>query len=356
MNKYLELVNKYLGEKLAILDDVFASLTGEPPLVSISRYRANHAGWMDQLDALESDQLFLARYKDSTSYRIRVFALPVLRAPRAALLMSAMNTIYAEFREIYQHQLSEHVKTDELLELAKSKLKIEDTSLAKEALWYMVDSHAVWAGVSTDFPYAPNTSIGIAEAVLRHKSFDSVLAQVYEWHILNPRKRAALAAKMKRRFSGEPGKRRARTIPSKTRRPLRGETTELPAWYAHLPVTQKALIYEIEKALQYELAALPTMGLRTLLEVIMKERLGVDKGTFKANVEAFMEAGFITKQLAGVIESVIDAGHAAVHRAYFPNASDLKTCVEAVRHLMEHIYILKPKIDAVASNTPKRDK
>lgn len=47
--------------------------------------------------------------------------------------------------------------------------------------------------------------------------------------------------------------------------------------------TQKALILEIDCALNNNLEALPTIGLRTLLEIIMVEKIG-DIGTFAKKV------------------------------------------------------------------------
>lgn len=95
------------------------------------------------------------------------------------------------------------------------------------------------------------------------------------------------------------------------------------------------------------------MGLRTLLELVILDHIG-DQGSFNKNLKAFQDAGFMTKQQADVIAYVIDAGSAAAHRAYFPNLTDLTTCIDAVRYLMQGVYVLKPQMDAVATNTPKR--
>lgn len=37
------------------------------------------------------------------------------------------------------------------------------------------------------------------------------------------------------------------------------------------------------------------------------------------------------------------------------NLGSLIVCVDLVKHLMHGIYILKPKVDKVAENTPKPD-
>jgi hypothetical protein len=353
MKKILKAAKVHLGDRLVVLSDIFRNTSGFPPGVSFARYRANHPDWIEALNGLEVDQLFLKRSSDSTQYRIRVYALPLLNEKRAQRLLDLMDRLFLEFREFYREKLNAPIKTSEIFELARRKLGVADTEFVREALFYMMDSHGIWSGMTNDFPFADDSSINISEDVLRKDSFRSQLAQVYEWHIVNPKKTAE-GRRVKLVGTRESARRRREQRVSKARSAFLGSSSGvLPEWYEQLGNAQKALIKELDQAIAKGMAALPTMGLRTLLELVMRDHIA-DKGTFKGNVEAFEEAGFITKQQANLISNVIDAGNAAAHRAYFPNHSDLTTCVDAVRHLMEGVYILKPKVDAVVVNTPKR--
>lgn len=355
MKKALRAAKAALGDRAAVLSDLFRRSVGFPPGVASARYRADHPEWIEALNRLESDQLFLARSRDGTQYHIRAYALPLLGESHAKQLLAAMDALFLEFREIYREKLSAPIKVSEIFELAKERLGIADPELVREALYYMRDSHGVWQGVSNDFPQGDESTINISENVLRQKNFRSQLAQVYEWHILNPKK---AAQQQSASLVGAPGKRqprRGKAITKKSSPFLGRSKAALPEWYEKLQDTQKALIRELDQAIKNGMAALPTMGLRTLLELVMRDHI-VDRGTFTGNLAAFEEAGFITKRQADLIDNVIDAGNAAAHRAYFPNHSDLTTCVDAVRHLMEGVYILKPKIDSVVRNTPKRSK
>lgn len=96
------------------------------------------------------------------------------------------------------------------------------------------------------------------------------------------------------------------------------------------------------------------MGLRTLIESVMRDHVG-KRDSFKKYLADFRKEGYVTDQHAVVIEMVVDAGNAAVHRTHFPNHSDLDTCIGVVKNMMELVYILKPKMDAVAANTPKKE-
>lgn len=342
----IESVKSAVGEeKLRVLTDIFQSSQGNPPKVRADRYRADHPGWFDILDRLESNQLFLSRDRsDAGCYQLRVYALPLLNNERAKHLMRIMDHIYGHLQAIYREQLSAPVKVAEIINRLGEAEGGADEELVKEALHYMADGHAVWSSQSTGYPYEKDAQLGVSEAVLRHADFSAVLFEFYEWHILNPEKRInaplidLVNANNKRHVASFFGKPEA----------------QQPEWYDQLDSSKKALIFELDVALKSELAALPTMGLRTLIEVIILEHI-TEKGSFKKNLMAFVEAGFITKQNASIIENVVDAGHAAIHRAYFPNSSDLHTCVEIVKHLMHGIYILKPKVDRMSANTPKRE-
>lgn len=102
-----------------------------------------------------------------------------------------------------------------------------------------------------------------------------------------------------------------------------------------------------------DLSALPMMGLRALLESVMIERIG-DNGTFGAQLEKFVMNGFVTSQHADSIRIVLGAGHAAMHRTYFPSPDDLLTCAEVVKHLLHGLYVFHPKVQVLAANVPPR--
>jgi hypothetical protein len=338
-------VRTAIGAKnIEVLTDVFRQSVGTPPGVQADRYRAKHPEWFDILDRLDSDQLFLSRQqRDAGRYQVRVFALPILSDEHAQELVRCMNSIYGQLKALYLERLSNPVTLPELWASLSVEAGSAEETVTKEALYYMTDAHGVWSGHSTGFPYVENGTISVSESVLRHENFNAVIDQFYDWHILNPQKRLAIPRNNVLNQLG------SNVVPLF----LGSATTSQPDWYEKLDSTKKALISELDTALESGLSALPTMGLRTLVESIMHDHVK-PTGSFKGDLAAFSDAEFITKKHAALIESVVDAGHAAIHRAYFPNESDLQTCVETVKHLMHGVYILKPKVDAMAANTPKR--
>jgi hypothetical protein len=97
------------------------------------------------------------------------------------------------------------------------------------------------------------------------------------------------------------------------------------------------------------------MGIRALIENAMLSFIE-DKNSFRENLEEFCQQGYLTKQHKELLSSVIDAGHAVMHRAHIPTQNDVLACIEVVKHFMHGAFILKPQIDRLKENTPQRNK
>jgi hypothetical protein len=188
---HLAAARKYLGANAKVLNNLFEVATGTPPGVRVDRYRADHPDWIDALDRLESSQNFLGRQRaNGELYYLRVFALPLLVAPRAEKLLKVISDLYSVFGELYRERLTQQILVTELLELCEKKFGISDEALVKDALFYMADSHSIWSGLSANFPYSRDAYLCISEHVLREKRFEKLIGQFYEWHIVNPKRRA----------------------------------------------------------------------------------------------------------------------------------------------------------------------
>jgi hypothetical protein len=310
-----------------------------PPGVPVARYRADHSHCIDIIDQLERPSLFLERDRDSKKYIVRVYGLPLVEDAHARALLKQMEEAFQLFKAEYRKRLNEPTALSDIIAALDM-----DFDKAAEMLSYMVQSHDIWCGLSNDFPVEESSSICISEQVLRHESFGEILSQFYEWHIINPHKSAeALLPNLEEnRFTSDGFFTLA-------------DLTPRPKWYDELDDVKKALIGEIDKAVKQNLSALPTIGLRTLLEMTMLEQIP-DQNSFAKNIEKFQEAGYVTKLNAKLLEKVVNAGNASAHRAYFPNKEDLCTCIEVLKHLLHGMYVLKPKVDKVAKNTPERDR
>lgn len=114
-----------------------------------------------------------------------------------------------------------------------------------------------------------------------------------------------------------------------------------------------SLLSEVYVALQNNQTALAAMGIRAVLEHIMTAKCG-DNGTFAKNLEQFESAGLISRVQRQNIETILEVGHAAIHRAFRPLSDDLITLVDIAESVVENVYIHGPKVERLKKRIPKR--
>ncbi|MEL0584026.1 MAG: hypothetical protein AAES65_03975 [Candidatus Thiodiazotropha sp. (ex. Lucinoma kazani)] len=256
---HVETVKEAIGSQaVEVLGKIFESRKGEPPSVPIQRFRADHEEWISTLDILEGTYSLIERSRESADYLIRSYALPLIGSSESDEILNIMDKIYTRFPELYKEHLSQPIGIDTLCGSVSGR-----KDLINEALYYMSQSHGVYSGMTTGFPYIENSTFCISETVLSKKSIGRVLSEYYEWHFVNPKNQIASLE------SFAPSGADTWSVFFKE------DTSDgKPDWYDYLGDTQKALILEIDSALSNELEALPTIGLRNLLEKIKGKRLG----------------------------------------------------------------------------------
>lgn len=111
---------------------------------------------------------------------------------------------------------------------------------------------------------------------------------------------------------------------------------------------------EIYEALAIGAHRLAAMGVRALVERLMIEEVG-DQGNFQKNIEAFFSAGHVAlNQQAMFEDTLIEAGHAAMHRNFEPSADTVNTLLDIVEGIMHSIYYAPLTADKVKRTIPKR--
>ncbi len=114
------------------------------------------------------------------------------------------------------------------------------------------------------------------------------------------------------------------------------------------------LLSEVYVALQNDQRALAAMGIRALLEQVMIEKSG-DHGNFVANLKEFEKQGYVSHMQSNRLKTILEAGHAAIHRFYKPSKDDLITLVDITESLIESIYIHGAKIEQLKNGIPPRN-
>ena len=134
---------------------------------------------------------------------------------------------------------------------------------------------------------------------------------------------------------------------------------ELPTWIEDdtfaetCPPAVDSLIKELYVCLQNDCRASSAMLTRAIFEHMMIHKTG-DQGSFCKNLDAFERGGFIGKKQREVVESMLEAGHASIHRAFIPKKKDIVTLVDILEGILEVVYIQGPKVDELKKRIPKR--
>src|SRR5207244_8739274 len=97
-----------------------------------------------------------------------------------------------------------------------------------------------------------------------------------------------------------------------------------PSWLSSVDDSHyvSRLLREVYIALQNDCCSIAAMGIRSLLERLMIEKVE-EQASFRANLDAFEKAGYVGQQHREIIETTLDFGHATTHRNYNPTRKDV---------------------------------
>lgn len=125
------------------------------------------------------------------------------------------------------------------------------------------------------------------------------------------------------------------------------------AWVLMFDDAVKALLEEVYRALGVKALRLAVIGIRALIETVMVTKLE-DKGSFAGNLKALYEGGFISKLQHDHLETVLEAGHAAMHRQFNPTEDDVHALLDITENLVEALYISPNRVKAMDGKVPPR--
>lgn len=113
------------------------------------------------------------------------------------------------------------------------------------------------------------------------------------------------------------------------------------------------LLKEIYSATHNNSRRLAVMGIRSLLEHIMISQSG-DQHSFSKNLDKFQSDGFLSAQSRQLIEPILEAGHATMHREFQPSSEDVQTALGIAESLVESIYVHSKQALKLQNRVPRR--
>ena len=143
-----------------------------------------------------------------------------------------------------------------------------------------------------------------------------------------------------------------------------------PDWYKHLDRRSifelaadeigvythiNQLLNEVYTCMSNSCPRAASMSIRALIESVMINKVG-DLGSFEKNLNGLHDSGYISKSDIAIIEAVIDAGNATIHRVHKPDDESIKKMLLIVENLIESIYFYEGSAKEIKARTPQRQK
>lgn len=127
---------------------------------------------------------------------------------------------------------------------------------------------------------------------------------------------------------------------------------QAPPWLKRRNDLSANVLKQVYVALNANLVSLAMMGIRTVLDQYLVEKVR-DIGGFEKKLKKAAELGFLSAKQVELIAPALEAGHAASHRAYEPTVEALSYSLEVVENLL-HQDELARNSKGVADAIPRR--
>jgi hypothetical protein len=128
---------------------------------------------------------------------------------------------------------------------------------------------------------------------------------------------------------------------------------DLPRWRFKLSLEMRELLEEIYRSLDAENLRLPMMGARTLVDMMILEKIG-DIGTFKEKLNELEKAGFISSRNREALYAALEVGNAAAHRGHAATHTEVHDVMDIVETMLQAIYVFPELAQNLKKATPPR--
>ena len=115
----------------------------------------------------------------------------------------------------------------------------------------------------------------------------------------------------------------------------------------------RGVIEEVYRSLDANNHRLPMMGARTLIDMLMVDKVG-DVGTFNEKLKELEGMGVISSRNRVVLAAALDVGSAAAHRGHAPKNQEVNAVMDIVENLLHAVYVLPKMAENLKRTTPPR--
>ena len=108
-----------------------------------------------------------------------------------------------------------------------------------------------------------------------------------------------------------------------------------------VPEVIRHLMREVYEAVHNNSRRLAAMGIRTVLDIVFHDKVK-DIGGFDKKLLELQKAGYLSLRQAGTLDTVLEVGHAAIHRGWEPSNDDINTSLDIAENLIAALYLHEP--------------
>lgn len=126
-----------------------------------------------------------------------------------------------------------------------------------------------------------------------------------------------------------------------------------PKWRFKLPLEIRELLEEVYKSIDAENLRLPMMGARTLVDMMILEKIG-DVGGFKEKLKEWEKRGFVSSRDREALYVALEVGNAAAHRGHAPTKSEVHDVMDIVEAMLVAVYVFPEVAQGLKKTTPAR--
>ena len=309
--------------RIALLADLFSEGSG----TSVVRFRAKHENHRGDIDFLQN-----AGYIEQNDrvYSISLIGLAAIRKSnqRAESLLYLCNHIYSVLQGEYRRDPERQIPLKSLPALVDMP-----EADVRRAVPYLFQAYSIWSSRSGDWS-SDTAFVLLSENVLDYGSFDAVIE--------------------KQRAAREQGpSMSAFEVYGAPRKPAAVSAPPVPDWLDRLPMNVRKVLQEVYVALSQDLRALPAMGLRAVLDLVMNDLVG-DKGGFAAKLNVLVADKHITESKKRILEDVLEVGHASAHRGHLPAARAVRDALTIVENVVYELVVMPAAAKKLRASAPAR--
>ncbi len=321
-----------------LLRELVSQALGAPGGVDALKFRAAHEDHLDELDKLGESHYM---EKKDNKYQLSLLALSEFKNEdqRVESILYRCSHIFSVLRRIYKQSPGATIGLDQLVK----EVDLPENQVRKGLVY--LTKVPIWGGYSTDLLKSSNVSVTPSESILKYKTFDDVISQLRQWAKTSIFRSNVLTEQNKgiSLFLQEIDRNGTKT------------SLSIPSWHCHLNSTIQLLMEEVYYGLHKEMKALPSMGLRAVIDVVCNDLVG-DIGDFARKLSQLEKEKHITPKNKEILENVLEVGHASAHRGYLPELEDLRSVLDIVNHLLKEVYVLGIESKRLKALTPKRER